>query len=192
MKVSSPLKQFALPILCDMGHAGKSTRKMLNQQCGIGFFLNLLRDPNWQLQSLETIQVWLQEDLAHVEEVLLRPTSVQSLAHVFATSNVASFEKYLETFLKIFKLSHGVALALGNYTQFVGHLVERLQGSERAVARLNLLRICKVVCDVHPNIAAFNEQHKLIEVSTGLSKLQGANPFRLVSEHGGTIALAFP
>lgn len=165
VRASSPLKQFALPILCDMTHASKSTRKMLSQQCGIGFFLELLQDPNWQLQSLESIQIWLQEDLARIEDVLLRPAAVQGLLYVFVSSKTVSFENHLETFLKIFKLSSGITLALGKQSLFVKRLLDRLQTSSKAVVRLNLLRICKAIGDVHPNLQSLIRHYHLLEVS---------------------------
>lgn len=169
VKSQSPLKQFALPILCEMAHAGKSTRKLLNQQCGIEFFLRLLHDPNWQLQSLEAILIWLQEDFARIETVLLRMSSVQALEHVFVESKTVYLETYLESFLKIFKLSSGTALALGDQVQFVTRLMHHLQTNNKAIVRLNLLRILKTVCDVYPETSRFERQHNLIEVSIFLS-----------------------
>lgn len=42
---SSPLKQFALPILCDLASAGKSCRTALWQHDGMAMYLRLLEDP---------------------------------------------------------------------------------------------------------------------------------------------------
>lgn len=57
-RTSSPLKQFALPILCDFAHAGKATRKMFWQHNGLAFYLKLLEDPYWQVSALESVLVW--------------------------------------------------------------------------------------------------------------------------------------
>lgn len=162
-RTASPLRQFALPILCDFAHAGKSTRKMLNQQGGLDFYLKLLEDPYWQAQALEAILVWLQEDTARVEDVLLRPSSIASLLFVFSTSKANSFENLLEPFTKIFRLSTGVTLALGRQSAFIKRLIDRLSHT-KAVVRLSLLRITKLVCDVHPDRHGLIEQYKLLEV----------------------------
>lgn len=55
---SSPLKQFALPILCDLASAGKSCRILLWQHDGLGMYLRLLEDPYFQVTSLESIVSW--------------------------------------------------------------------------------------------------------------------------------------
>ena len=54
----SPLKQFALPILCDLASAGKSCRKLLWQHNGLGVYVKLLSDPYFQVSALEAIHSW--------------------------------------------------------------------------------------------------------------------------------------
>lgn len=54
----SPLKQFALPILCDLASAGKGCRKMLWQQDGLSLYMKLLADPYFQVSALEAILAW--------------------------------------------------------------------------------------------------------------------------------------
>jgi hypothetical protein len=56
--MSSPLKQFALPILCDLASAGKSCRKVLWQNGGIHMYLKLLDDQYFQVSALEAILSW--------------------------------------------------------------------------------------------------------------------------------------
>lgn len=55
---SSPLKQFALPILCDLASAGKSCRILLWQHDGLSMYLRLLEDPYFQVSGLESILSW--------------------------------------------------------------------------------------------------------------------------------------
>jgi hypothetical protein len=58
INTSSPLKQFALPILCDLAGAGKSCRTLLWQHDGLGMYLKLLDDPYFQVSALEAIVSW--------------------------------------------------------------------------------------------------------------------------------------
>lgn len=58
IEISSPLKQFALPILCDLASAGKSCRTLLWQHDGLGMYLKLLEDPYFQVSALESILSW--------------------------------------------------------------------------------------------------------------------------------------
>lgn len=55
---SSPLKQFALPILCDLASAGKSCRTALWQHDGLSMYLHLLEDPYFQVSAVESILSW--------------------------------------------------------------------------------------------------------------------------------------
>ncbi|KAK0564035.1 Protein kinase of the Mitotic Exit Network [Tilletia horrida] len=157
-RTGSPLKQFALPILCDFAHAGKATRKTFWQHNGLGFYLELLSDPYWQVSALESIHVWMQDETARVEEILLRQGSVETLLKMFNTAKANSFENLLEPFLKIMRLSSGVTLAMAKSSSFFQRLIDRLTHVE-AVIRLNLLRIAKLVCDVHPD----RDRQSLIE-----------------------------
>lgn len=58
IETRSPLKQFALPILCDLAGAGKSCRNLLWQHDGLRMYLKLLDDPYFQVSALESILSW--------------------------------------------------------------------------------------------------------------------------------------
>jgi len=53
-----PLKEFALPILCDMAHSGKVGRRELWRNKGLSFYISLLADPYWQVTALDAIFIW--------------------------------------------------------------------------------------------------------------------------------------
>jgi hypothetical protein len=53
-----PLKEFALPILCELAHSGKVARKMLWDAKGLEFYIGMLSDRNWQVSALDAISVW--------------------------------------------------------------------------------------------------------------------------------------
>jgi hypothetical protein len=53
-----PLKEFALPILCELAHSGKVARKMLWDAKGLAFYISMLSDRNWQVTALDAIFVW--------------------------------------------------------------------------------------------------------------------------------------
>lgn len=52
-----PLKEFALPILCDMAQV-KPCRKYLWEQNGIQFYISLLADRYWQVTALDALHIW--------------------------------------------------------------------------------------------------------------------------------------
>jgi hypothetical protein len=58
VKTERPLKELALPILCDMAHCGYVGRKVLWQNKGLQFYISLLADKYWQVTALDAILVW--------------------------------------------------------------------------------------------------------------------------------------
>ena len=58
VKQERPLKEFALPILCDMAHASRAARRELWQNKGLAFYISLLSDPYWQDSALDAIFAW--------------------------------------------------------------------------------------------------------------------------------------
>jgi hypothetical protein len=58
VKTEWPLKELALPILCDMAHSGYVGRKVLWQHQGLQFYISLLADKYWQTTALDAIFVW--------------------------------------------------------------------------------------------------------------------------------------
>jgi hypothetical protein len=185
IETSSPLKQFALPILCDLASAGKSCRTLLWQHQGLHMYLQLLGDPYFQVSGLESILSWLQDDTARVEDELLRyAEAIDALAKCFVNSKANSFENLLDPFLKIIRLSTPLTLAISKSPAFFKRIVDRLQGAgkAKAVVRLNLLKILRGVCDVHPNKAMLVERYGLLSVVERLSRDGGDGGAVLVRE----------
>ncbi|KAF8558280.1 kinase-like protein [Imleria badia] len=172
IETSSPLKQFALPILCDLASAGKSCRNLLWQHNGLCLYLKLLEDPYFQVSSLEAILSWLQDETAKIEDQLVKAESVEALLKCFVSAKANSFENLLDPLLKMCRISNPLTIGLAK-SSFFKRIIDRLSHS-RAVVRLNLLRILRTVCDVHPNRAILVEKYGLHEIVTKLSKEDGA------------------
>lgn len=175
IQTQSPLKQFALPILCDLAGAGKSCRTLLWQHDGIGMYVQLLEDPYFQVSALESILSWLQDETARVEDQLLKRGSVDAILKCFVTAKTISFENLLDPFFKMLRLSVSLTIALTKTSSgaFLKRIVERLGQHTKAVVRLNLLRILRYVCEVHPNRAVLVEKYGLLHVVEKLSKTGG-------------------
>ncbi|KDN49612.1 hypothetical protein K437DRAFT_255295 [Tilletiaria anomala UBC 951] len=172
-RTNSPMRQFALPTLCDFAHASKATRKIFWQHDGLRFYLQLLEDVYWQVPALDSVLVWLQDETSRVEGVLLQPTSVASLSNCFSSSKGVSFENLLEPFVKICRISSGIAVALARFASFFQRIADRLH-HKKAIVRLNLLRITKILCDVHPDRSAVLSNGGLSDIIKSLSKEDSA------------------
>ncbi|KAL2634846.1 hypothetical protein R1flu_006325 [Riccia fluitans] len=149
IKENSPLRQFALPLLCDMAHASRYTREKLRAHRGLEVYLNLLDDENWAVTALDSLAVCLAHDNEQrkVETALLTDEAVQKLVTFFENCGPA-FVHILEPFLKIITKSVrlNTALAVSGLTPL---LVARLDHQD-AIARLNLLKLIKAVYEHHP------------------------------------------
>nr|CRX79037.1 hypothetical protein ls5930a1_00083 [Leucosporidium scottii] len=179
---SSPLKQFALPILCDFAHASKTCRKLLWKHDGLNFYLTLLRDSFWANPALEAILSWLQDETARVEDCLLEATALESLLRVFCKTKSATFESLLEPFHKLLRTSPAVSIRLASSSSFFRRIIDRLTRtsiSGKAVTRLNLLRITKTVFDALP----LSQRDKVVKILLlPVGRLAEEDPAILVKE----------
>jgi hypothetical protein len=148
-------------------------------------YLQLLGDPYFQVSGLESILSWLQDETARVEDELLKHAeAIDALTKCFVNSKANSFENLLDPFLKMIRLSTPLTLAISKSPAFFKRIVDRLQGGmkAKAVVRLNLLRILRGVCDVHPNKAMLVERYGLLSVVERLSRDGGDGGAVLVRE----------
>ncbi|KAL7001524.1 MAP3K epsilon protein kinase 1 [Sarracenia purpurea var. burkii] len=146
----SPLKQYALPLLCDMAHASRNSREQLRAHGGLDVYLSLLEDGLWSVTALDSIAVCLAHDNDNrkVEQALLKKDAVQKLVKFFQCCPEQHFVHILEPFLKIITKSSRIntTLAVNGLTPL---LISRLDHQD-AIARLNLLKLIKAVYEHHP------------------------------------------
>ncbi|KAK3141254.1 hypothetical protein QOZ80_4BG0331480 [Eleusine coracana subsp. coracana] len=146
----SPLRQYALPLLCDMAHASRNSREQLRAHGGLDVYLNLLEDDAWACTALDSIAVCLAHDNDHrkVEQALLKKEAIQKLVKFFQECPEQYFVHILDAFLKIITKSSRIntAMATNGLTTL---LIARLDHRE-AIARLTLLKLIKVVYEHHP------------------------------------------
>ncbi|KAI3728539.1 hypothetical protein L6452_17176 [Arctium lappa] len=145
----SPLRQYALPLLCDMAHASRNSREQLRAHGGMDVYLSLLEDQLWSVTALDSIAVCLAHDNdKKVEHALLRKDAVLKLVKFFQCCPEQFFLHILEPFLKIITKSSRIntTLAVNGLTPL---LISRLDHQD-AIARLNLLKLIKAVYEHHP------------------------------------------
>ncbi|KAJ0740103.1 putative protein kinase STE-STE-Pl family [Helianthus annuus] len=146
----SPLRQCALPLLCDMAHASRNSREQLRAHGGMDVYLSLLEDQLWSVTALDSIAVCLAHDNDNkkVEQALLKKDAVQKLVKFFQCCPEQFFLHILEPFLKIITKSSRIntTLAVNGLTPL---LISRLDHQD-AIARLNLLKLIKAVYEHHP------------------------------------------
>lgn len=114
----------------------------------------------------------LQEETAKVEEHLLDGLFTNAIIKCFTTSKANAFENLLEPLQKLLRLSPPVALSLANAELF-RRILQKLQ-SNKAVVRLNLLRIIRSICDASDEQGGLISQYGLVDAIQRLAEVDGA------------------
>jgi hypothetical protein len=112
-----------------------------------------------------------------VFEHLRLPSAVSSIIRAFTTSSPNSFENLLEPLFKLLRLNTALACLMAKPEVFQC-LLERLR-HPKAVVRLNLLRILRTICDVHPQRQGLIAQYALFDA---VEKLAESDKAVLVKE----------
>ena len=122
----------------------------------------------------KSILTWsrLQEETAKVEEHLLDGTFTSGIIRCFTTSKANAFENLLEPLQKLLRLSPPVALSLAHPDLFY-RILRKLQ-SNKAVVRLNLLRIIRSICDASEEQGASISRYGLEDTIQRLAENDGA------------------
>ncbi|KAF9580666.1 hypothetical protein BGW38_002598 [Lunasporangiospora selenospora] len=183
---NSPLKQLALPILCDMAHAGRVCRNILWSDGCLQAYVGLFKDNYWQVNAMDSVLIWLQDETVDVEQVLLEPGHINLFVQAFLSAKANSFENILEPLYKIIRLSPSIACGIAVPALFQ-RLMDRL-GHPKAVVRLNLLRILRAIFDAHPTRNLLIDRYGISDVVTRIALTDSAV---LVKELANEILDAF-
>lgn len=107
-----------------------------------------------------------------MEEQLLDGTFTSGIIKCFTTSKANAFENLLEPLQKLLRLSPPVALNLAHPDLFY-RILRKLQ-SNKAVVRLNLLRIIRSICDASEEQGALISRYGLEGTIQRLAENDGA------------------
>ncbi|KAG7391351.1 hypothetical protein PHYBOEH_006751 [Phytophthora boehmeriae] len=177
---SSPLKQFALPILCDLAHASPTARAHLWAYDSVSLFLELLEDQYWQIDAIKSISVWLVHDTVKMENVLLIPANLIKMMVCFRNALDTELENLLEPLLEIISRSVRLNQAFGRSGLFVLEILKRLRLIPKAIVRKNLLKILKYLFEMHTSPVQFIAEYNLRPIVYALA--QDENSMILVKE----------
>ncbi|KAI9204989.1 uncharacterized protein BJ171DRAFT_598587 [Polychytrium aggregatum] len=146
----SPLRQFALPILCDLTHgANVVVRNILWESSGVYSYMELLTDPYWSANSLEALGAWICDDLTRIEDVLVAPSGVSALAtgFVLASKNsTTQFSNFLGPFQKLLMVSRRICQEILLSSPFRDKMLDRLE-HPKVMIRLSVLKIVSTLVE---------------------------------------------
>lgn len=180
IKNASPLKQFALPILCDLAHASPTARAHLWACDCVSLFLEMLDDKYWQLDAIKSLSIWLIHDTVKMENVLLIPRNLLKLIQCFRSAQDTELENLLEPLLEMMSRSVRMNQSLGRSALFVTEILTRLRLVPKAIVRKNLLKMLKSLFESHTSPTQFLVEYNLHPTIYALA--QDENNMILVKE----------
>lgn len=184
----TPVKEFALPILCDMAHSSRAARRELWQNKGLQFYISLLSDPYWQVTALDAIFTWLQEETSKVEDnLLINQQFTHAIIQALTSSKSTSFENLLDPLQKLLRLSPALAASMARSQQLFDIIGQKLNHNKPAI-RLNLLRIIGSICDATEEGGFLLEQYGLYDL---ICELQYSDSAVLVRSMAGELLRAW-
>lgn len=141
-KLNLPFRQFVLPILCEFAYCDASVRKVLLKHDVVTTYLNLLLDPYWHSNAMDSILHWASEDPTFN---WLDSTRAQNcLVSGFMMTQVSNLEAVLDNYLSLVS-TNSVATRLMARDSTITSMLQKLKIHRNPAVTLSLLRILNYV-----------------------------------------------
>lgn len=154
-KINLPFRQFVLPVLCEFVYCESYVRQMLFKFNIFEVYLNLLVDPYWQSNALDSILHWSSQDASFkwLDDAQAR----ECLLSGFMLSKVSNLEAALNNYLQLIS-TNAQALSLMTRDSVVSQILSKLTFYNRnPVVKLSLLRILRqIILQYTKSEAVFN------------------------------------
>ncbi|OBA20489.1 kinase-like protein [Metschnikowia bicuspidata var. bicuspidata NRRL YB-4993] len=138
-RINLPFRQFVLPILCELVYCDSSVRALLLKHDIPTIYFNLLVDPYWHYNVMDSILHWSSQNEGF--NWLESATAKNCLVSGFMMNKVSNLEAVLENYLKLMTKNDQVVRLLARDS-----IIENILGklniySKAPAAKFSLLRI---------------------------------------------------
>lgn len=140
-KINLPFRQFILPIICEMVYCDNYVRSNLIKFDILDVYLNLLVDPYWQANSLDSILHWYKHDKLN----LITPKAIDCFTSGFMLNKVSNLELALENYLKLINLHPSMGKMFVKEIIIENLIVKLTINLKNPVVQLTLLKIIKAL-----------------------------------------------
>lgn len=144
-KINLLFRQFVLPLICEFVYCGSYVRLVLMRHDALNTFFNLLVDPYWHFNAMDSILHWRSEDpKLHLLE---SSKAKDCLISGFLMSKISNMEAALDNYLTLVT-SNKEVLDLMTKDSIVSSILTKLSTySKNPAAKLSLLRILRSIVD---------------------------------------------
>eukprot|EP01138_Halocafeteria_seosinensis_P011166 gb/GECG01011404.1/.p1 GENE.gb/GECG01011404.1/~~gb/GECG01011404.1/.p1 ORF type:complete len:1434 (+),score=250.95 gb/GECG01011404.1/:1-4302(+) len=127
LQKQNSLQPLALPILCDLAHAGPTSRKILWRHNGVGMYIGILKRNYWAMHALNSLAVWLGKDPERVEVALTEKSHVDALVDMFTSAPRSYFETIVGHIESMLDRSPLLAKHMSFSFKFIEDIMTRLK-----------------------------------------------------------------
>lgn len=140
--INLPFRQFVLPILCELVYCDDYVKDTLKKHDILSVYYNLLLDPYWQSNALDSILSWATYDPLYVE--LDGTLALDCLVGGFMLPKVSNLESTLDSYLKLMSTNKKIVDRMLK-SSVINHIMLKLKiHNKNPVVQLTLLRILKL------------------------------------------------
>ena len=155
----------AIHMLCDLANSSAITRAELHKNNGIQHLASMMDSRNVHSNLiLNSLSIWIQNDAASVERILLEDSNINILITLFTSSPNKQMNLLHVSFTSIFCNSNRICKAIGQSDLFVRSLIDRLTASDSTITTLSYLKILQMLLFHNENSRNFAEKYQLISV----------------------------
>lgn len=156
-KINLPFRQFVLPLMCELVYCDKFVQHNLVKHNILDVYLNLLLDPYWQANALDSILGWYKNNPS-----IKLTTSTASTCFVtgFSLNKVSNIESALDNYHKLVQLNDKVCKMFVT-EEIIDTIIKKLHTYlKNSVIQLTLLRILKRLVE----LSSGQFDHKLVNL----------------------------
>lgn len=179
-KVDLEFKQFVLPILCELVYCDGLVREVLEKHDILSVYFNLVTDPYWQANALDSILHWNQQKPQSIK--LDSPIALDCLISGFLLTKVSNLEATLEIYLKLLTTNKLLRKNM-NKEIIVNNILTKLRSyHNKPVVQLSLLRILSIFVSTGRKLEHFTNSSMPETIKHTLSTLISGESSVLVGE----------
>lgn len=184
-RINLPFRQFVLPILCEFVHCGPAVRQLLLKNDVLAVYFNLLLDPYWHSNAMESLMQWSSQDSSF--DLLNYSMAQNCLLSGFMMNKVSNSEAVLENYFSLLSSDTRYVPLMRRKTVFENILQKLAIYGMNPVAKLSLLRI--LLCLVEDGSG--NDNAEVSEVLNGIrnamAEMSALDPSVLARDLAGKI-----
>lgn len=184
-KINLLFRQFVLPLICEFVYCDSYVRLILTRHEIIHTYFNLLVDPYWHSNAMDSILHWDSEDPKF--HWLQSAKAKDCLISGFLMTKVSNLEAVLDNYLKLVT-SNKEVLKLMTRDSIISSIITKLSiYSKNPAVRLSLLRILRCIIEDAIHSEVYESLSTIDDVHDAMNQILALDTSVLVQDLAGKI-----